>query len=431
MGLLRQTDPTATPTLSRTPVAHSFNPRAAEFHPNQFNASKEGLETAPKESLVKLTPQTLSAFNGILDLFGNIEASVANDVSESSLLSNQDIELWVANMSVYNDYPIHSMVEENGRVDMAGISREFLPTVYGGRHDTPRRAPRANVKIAQPPMGYSNLGHADGFLPANLMSPDRATAVSADSDSSYLTASNATITPGMAIAPSYPNPPLFHPAPLSSAQNPLLANHLQPGQPGYVRPELYEMLPPHITKQMRQLQQMTECQGTYPTKRIQAHPQTPTQPFVQPVFQHATESKSNRRRHRPRDHPRRPFRAGKRLDQGPEPSAADIYPDDWANVSTLGNFDTPPRARAPSYAPNVPGVDLFQAKAKTTAQAPPKAQQLLSQDQLDGSKYGLKMWGLGMAKLGDKWEPPFHEAGPIFRTRPGDKNLSAIWCDDE
>ena len=182
-------------------------------------------------------------------------------------------------------------------------------------------------------------------------------------------------------------------------------------------------------------------------------------------FRHHTRMPSNRR------YPRRTSRA-KRIDQGPMPSAADIYPDDanWTPSAPIYEgldyvshhqppiveqprivvenvFDWPPPAQvyAPEPAPTtadicaadhdvlalmneLPEPTLCTLAAlgnshdlrKTTAFELPCDERALTPAQIDGSRYGIRFHGLA---YGDQWELPkvgdFGES-EAFRVRPRD-----------
>jgi hypothetical protein len=198
--------------------------------------------------------------------------------------------------------------------------------------------------------------------------------------------------------------------------------------------------------------------------------------------QPTTPSRHHRRAsRRPRGHTRT-----KRTDQGPEPSAADIYPDDanwtpiqpgyqnyfvhspyvapspqavvqaedatsWptpAEVYTHQELQVPPLAHAPQDS------DIFQSHTAPTAddleganrnvhtfleQLPePSINPLIqlgalslnpdgrsmSPDQMSGRRYGLNHFGIG---LGDEWRPPYAAEPEAFRVRPRDHQGWGGW----
>jgi hypothetical protein len=195
-----------------------------------------------------------------------------------------------------------------------------------------------------------------------------------------------------------------------------------------------------------------------------------------PAFpvQHHTRYPSGRR------YPRRHTRT-KRTDQGPEPSAADIYPDDahWTPVKRpVGQnyFSPPPPVVHTEDAASWPTpAEVFQPKppAPTLCYAPPPfepymspvkdkprsdvsvdsfwnylpephipnpitfgahdlpEEREMSPEQKSGMRYGLNFHGIG---LGDVWAPPKHWEGPSdryradpFRVRPRDHEGWGGW----
>lgn len=174
--------------------------------------------------------------------------------------------------------------------------------------------------------------------------------------------------------------------------------------------------------------------------------------------QHTRVSSNNRRR----------ASRVKRIDQGPMPSAADIYPDDahWTPAApiyeacgyvsyhqepieqprvtfgNLFNWPSPAEAYKPEPAPTAADIDAADIDVITLmSELPEAALNILprlgnSQDsristafyddrpltpaQEDGSRYGIRLYGLA---YGDQWEPPkvgsFEKLEP-FRVRPRD-----------
>jgi hypothetical protein len=207
---------------------------------------------------------------------------------------------------------------------------------------------------------------------------------------------------------------------------------------------------------------------TAPPGYFQQYPNT-----VQSTTSLQHHSRHSHSRRRPRVHTRT-----KRTDQGPEPSAADIYPDDanWTpaqysqqkyftppsyiapppqpivRVEDALSWPTPaevyqhePQPPAPAHVPQT--FDIFEAHATPTADdmgtadaevfsligelPAPTIQTLmyfgafdllpedrpLSPDQQSGKRYGVNYYGIG---IGDDWTPPpAHESDP-FRVRPRD-----------
>ncbi|KAF9692831.1 hypothetical protein EKO04_009078 [Ascochyta lentis] len=188
-------------------------------------------------------------------------------------------------------------------------------------------------------------------------------------------------------------------------------------------------------------------------------------------FRHHTRNPSNRR------YPRRTSRA-KRMDQGPMPSAADIYPDDanWTPsapiyegtdcmlhhdqsfeqpqviVDSAFNWPTPAQVYRPEPAPTADDindadtevlaliVELPVPSLSTLASLGtpqdldgipclelPCESRALTPAQLDGSRYGMKFHGIA---LGDEWELPkvgeFSE-GEAFRVRPREHDGWGGW----
>ena len=188
-------------------------------------------------------------------------------------------------------------------------------------------------------------------------------------------------------------------------------------------------------------------------------------------FRHHARNPSTRR------YPRRTSRA-KRLDQGPMPSSADIYPDDanWTPsvpiyegydymayhnqpvdqpqviVDNAFNWPTPAQVYQPELAPTAddigaadndvlallgelpePSLDTLLTMGAssnasyTTASDLPCDSRALSPAQLDGSRYGLKFYGIG---LGDEWELPRvgdFSQNELFRVRPRDHDGWGGW----
>ncbi|KAF2628483.1 hypothetical protein BU25DRAFT_490607 [Macroventuria anomochaeta] len=181
-------------------------------------------------------------------------------------------------------------------------------------------------------------------------------------------------------------------------------------------------------------------------------------------YRHHMRIPSNRR------YPRRTSRA-KRMDQGPMPSAADIYPDDahWTPsapiyegldymayndqpaeqpqviVDNVFNWPPPAQVYKPELAPTVADIDAadidvlalmnelpepsLDTLAKldssrdlrsATAFDLPCDERALTPAQLDGSRYGMRFYGIG---YGDQWDLPkmgyLGETEP-FRVRPMD-----------
>jgi hypothetical protein len=195
-------------------------------------------------------------------------------------------------------------------------------------------------------------------------------------------------------------------------------------------------------------------------------------------LQHHARHNSNRRR--PRTHTRT-----KRTDQGPEPSAADIYPDDahWTPTQyTQQNYFAPRQYVPPppqlvvrtgdasswptpaevyTHEPQAPpaahvpqAFDIFEAHTMPTAgdlgaadsevlslieELPaPTIQTLmhfgavdllpedrsLSPDQQSGKRYGVNFYGIG---IGDDWQPPPVQESDPFRVRPRDHSGWGGW----
>lgn len=192
---------------------------------------------------------------------------------------------------------------------------------------------------------------------------------------------------------------------------------------------------------------------------------------VYPIQHHARHSVARR-------HPRRHTRT-KRTDQGPEPSAADIYPDDahWTptqqpyrqnyfsppppvvHVEDAASWPTPaevfqPKPSAPTPQPYEPHVsptaeDLNASDADVHSllhDLPDGSiptlimygaydllndERSLSPDQSSGKRYGVNFYGIG---LGDEWQPPKQGDGSIdryradpFRVRPRDHEGWGGW----
>ncbi|KAH7092132.1 hypothetical protein FB567DRAFT_231467 [Paraphoma chrysanthemicola] len=176
------------------------------------------------------------------------------------------------------------------------------------------------------------------------------------------------------------------------------------------------------------------------------------------VGQSSTSFQQHTRRHSGRRRPRTHTRT-KRTDQGPEPSAADIYPEDadWEAVqpSRQGYFIPPSYQPKPPPALHVGNPDQWPTPAEnvniTEAHIAPShddmsaadgeviglidelpeasvdtlirfgAFDLLPEDrpltpmQESGKRYGMKYYGVG---LGDDWDPPAAIEKEPFRVRP-------------
>ena len=188
-------------------------------------------------------------------------------------------------------------------------------------------------------------------------------------------------------------------------------------------------------------------------------------------YRHHARIPSNRR------YPRRTSRA-KRIDQGPMPSTADIYPDDahWTpsapiyegsdyvphhdqpaeqpQVIIQNVFDWPPPAQVykPEPAPTAADIDAADIDVLalmnelpepsldtlarlgnshdlriSTAFELPCDERALTPAQLDGSRYGIRFFGIG---YGDQWELPKvgkFTGGEPFRVRPRDHDGWGGW----
>jgi len=185
----------------------------------------------------------------------------------------------------------------------------------------------------------------------------------------------------------------------------------------------------------------------------------------------STSSASYRQHTRVPSNNRRRASRVKRIDQGPMPSAADIYPDDarWTPAApiyeacgyvsyyqepieqlrvvsgNLFNWSSPAEAYKPEPAPTAADIDAAdidvitlmsdlpeplldkitrlgnsQDPSNSTAFTLPYDERPLTPAQEDGSRYGIKLYGLA---YGDQWEPPkvgsFEKLEP-FRVRPRD-----------
>jgi hypothetical protein len=203
------------------------------------------------------------------------------------------------------------------------------------------------------------------------------------------------------------------------------------------------------------------------------------QSAIPPQHQHQPPARPN-----PRKRERRPTRT-KRTDQGPEPSAADIYPDDahWTppkqsqqsyfaprpyvpvqpqpvvQPSDATSWPTPAEVYKPATTVPVPAhvpqeFNVFAAHTSPThedliasdgevlsllGELPDPTIQtlinfgafdLLPQDrplspyQLSGKRYGLNYLGVG---LGDDWKPPVAKESDPFRVRPRDHDGWGGW----
>jgi hypothetical protein len=212
-----------------------------------------------------------------------------------------------------------------------------------------------------------------------------------------------------------------------------------------------------------------------PPGYLQQHPNTVQS--AMPLQHHARHSHTRRR---PRGHTRT-----KRTDQGPEPSAADIYPDDahWTSLQyNQQNYFAPPshippppqpvvrvedasswptpaevykhESQAPTPAHVSQVFDIFEAHSTPSAEdmgaadgevlsliedlPAPTIQTLmhfgafdllpedrpLSPDQQSGKRYGVNYYGIA---IGDDWNPPpAHESDP-FRVHPRDHGGWGGW----